>query len=68
WKDAEGDRVGEARELTRALVDTSAEVPGAEQAIGIVTGFTALAGKDGELIGDDFQSQGGNYWGPEDPR
>ncbi|CAL9515261.1 ABC transporter permease [Streptomyces sp. enrichment culture] len=68
WKDAEGDRVGEPHELTRALVDESARVPGAEQAIGIVTGFTALADKDGRLIGDDFQSQGGNYWGTKDPR
>lgn len=68
WKEAEGDRVGGPRELTRALVDESARVPGAERAIGIVTGFTAIAGKDGELIGDGFQSQGGNHWGDEDPR
>ncbi|MET9151118.1 FtsX-like permease family protein [Streptomyces griseoflavus] len=68
WKEAEGDRVGEPRELTRALVDESARVPGAERAIGIVTGFTAIAGKDGELIGSGFQSQGGNHWGDKDPR
>ncbi|MFF8099572.1 ABC transporter permease [Streptomyces sp. NPDC016640] len=68
WKDAEGDRVGEYRELTRDLVDDSARVPGAERAIGIVTGFAALADRDGKLIGDGFQSQGGNYWGTEDPR
>ncbi|CAL9528938.1 ABC transporter permease [Streptomyces pilosus] len=68
WKEAEGDKVGEPRELTRALVDDSARVPGAERAIGVVTGFTALAGKDGKLIGSGFQSQGGNYWGDEDPR
>ncbi|MEU3950571.1 FtsX-like permease family protein [Streptomyces sp. NPDC029526] len=68
WQEAEGDRVGEPHELTRALVDDSARVPGAEQAIGIVNGFTALADKDGRLIGDDFQSQGGNYWGAKDPR
>ncbi|CAL9541309.1 ABC transporter permease [Streptomyces sp. Tu 3180] len=68
WEDAEGDRVGESRELTRALVDDSARVPGAERAIGVVTGFTAMAGKDGKLVGDGFQSQGGNYWGADDPR
>ncbi|MFF7856636.1 FtsX-like permease family protein [Streptomyces sp. NPDC007904] len=68
WKDAEGDRLGESHELTRALVDDSARVPGAERAIGVVTGFTAIAGKDGKLIGDGFQSQGGNYWGTDDPR
>ncbi|PWJ03380.1 ABC transporter [Streptomyces sp. NWU49] len=68
WKDAEGDRVGEYRALTPALVDDSARVPGAARAIGVVTGFTALADKDGKLVGGGFQSQGGNYWGAEDPR
>ncbi|MCT7352335.1 ABC transporter permease [Streptomyces sp. 15-116A] len=68
WKDAEGDRVGKSHELTRAMVDDSARVPGAERAIGVVGGFTALADKDGKLIGDGFQSQGGNYWGTKDPR
>lgn len=67
-QEAEGDRVGKLRELTRDLVDDSARVPGAERAIGIVTGFTAIADKDGKLIGDGFGSQGGNYWGDEDPR
>ncbi|GGQ10776.1 ABC transporter [Streptomyces griseomycini] len=68
WKDAKGDEVGESQELTRALVDDSARVPGAERAVGVVTGFTAMADKDGKLIGGGFQSQGGNYWGTEDPR
>ena len=68
WKEAEGDKVGEYPELTRELVDDSAAVPGAARAIGTVQGFTAIAGKDGKLIGDGFQSQGGNYWGDEDPR
>ncbi|MGW3317089.1 ABC transporter permease [Streptomyces fungicidicus] len=68
WREAEGDKVGEYRELTRDLVDDSAKVPGAERAIGVVEGFTALAGKDGKLLGNGFQSQGGNYWGADDPR
>ncbi|MET7295932.1 ABC transporter permease [Streptomyces griseoloalbus] len=68
FEEAEGDKVGEVQELTRALVDDSARVPGAERAIGIVTGFTALADQDGKLIGNGFQSQGGNYWGTDDPR
>ncbi|MFG2513415.1 ABC transporter permease [Streptomyces sp. NPDC048584] len=68
WKEAEGDKVGEYPELTRELVDDSAAVPGAARAIGTVQGFTAIAGKDGKLIGDGFQSQGGNYWGDDDPR
>ncbi|MER6108670.1 ABC transporter permease [Streptomyces hirsutus] len=68
WKEAEGDKVGEPHELTSAMVEDSARVPGAARAIGVVTGFTAMADRDGRLIGDGFQSQGGNYWGTEDPR
>ncbi|MEV6959233.1 ABC transporter permease [Streptomyces sp. NPDC051207] len=68
YQDAEGDRVGKAPELTRAVLERSARVPGAASAIGVVSGFAALAGKDGELIGNGFQSQGGNYWGAKDPR
>ncbi|MFE6285935.1 ABC transporter permease [Streptomyces sp. NPDC057877] len=68
YQDARGDQVGKRRELTRDLLDESAEVPGAASAIGVVRGFTAIADKDGELIGEGFQSQGGNYWGDDDPR
>ncbi|MFE1510274.1 ABC transporter permease [Streptomyces sp. NPDC058726] len=68
WREAEGGRAGEYYELTRELVDDSAAVPGAAQAIGTVQGFTAIAGKDGKLLGNGFQSQGGNYWGAKDPR
>lgn len=63
-----GDTIGKSHELTQALLDRSAEVPGAARAIGVVNGFTAIADKDGKLIGGGFQSQGGNYSGTEDPR
>ncbi|MFC8096986.1 ABC transporter permease [Streptomyces sp. NPDC057363] len=68
YQEAEGDKVGEVPELTEALLDDSAKVPGAASAIGVVTGFTAVADKDGDLIGDGWSTQGGNYWGTEDPR
>ncbi|MFJ8190759.1 ABC transporter permease [Streptomyces sp. NPDC096094] len=68
YQEAKGDKVGEAPELTDALLDDSAKVPGAASAIGVVTGFTAVADKDGDLIGDGWSTQGGNYWGAEDPR
>ncbi|MEV5437932.1 FtsX-like permease family protein [Streptomyces sp. NPDC052682] len=68
YQQAEGDKVGRSHELTEALLDRSARVPSAARAVGSVTGFTALAGKDGKLIGDGWQSQGGNYWGTADPR
>ncbi|AQS69226.1 ABC transporter permease [Streptomyces pactum] len=68
YQEAEGDKVGEVPELTEALLDDSAKVPGAASAIGVVTGFTAVADKDGDLIGDGWSTQGGNYWGAKDPR
>ncbi|MFC8364493.1 ABC transporter permease [Streptomyces griseorubiginosus] len=63
-----GNTIGKRNELTQALLDRSAKVPGAADAIGVVSGFTAIADKDGKLIGGGFQSQGGNYYGAEDPR
>ncbi|MGW1893168.1 ABC transporter permease [Streptomyces sp. NPDC002004] len=63
-----GDKVGKEPRLTRPTLDRAAHVPGAERAIGVVSGFTAVADKDGKLLGNGFQSQGGNYWGVKDPR
>ncbi|MEU6475986.1 FtsX-like permease family protein [Streptomyces sp. NPDC047017] len=68
YQEGEGDRVGTTPELTQALLDRSARVPGAASAIGVVGGYTAIAGKDGKLVGGDFRSEGGNYWGTADPR
>ncbi|GGT26051.1 ABC transporter permease [Streptomyces chromofuscus] len=68
FQDAEGDRVGKRHDLTDALLDRSAQVPGAASAIGVVQGFTAVAGKDGKLVGDGFGTRGANYWGTKDPR
>ncbi|MEU1176607.1 FtsX-like permease family protein [Streptomyces sp. NPDC005820] len=67
-QDDVGDRMGKTPELTDALREQSAKVDGAASAVGVVTGFTAIADKDGKLIGGGFQSQGGNYWGTKDPR
>lgn len=63
-----GDTIAKSPELTQALLDESAKVPGAASAIGVVNGFTAIADKDGKLIGGGFQSQGANYWGDKDAR
>ncbi|MGW7407231.1 ABC transporter permease [Streptomyces sp. NPDC054833] len=67
-QDDKGNTIGKTPELTRALLDKSAGVPGAASAIGVVNGFTAMADKDGKLIGGGWQSQGGNYWGTKDTR
>ncbi|MGW3124260.1 ABC transporter permease [Streptomyces sp. NPDC001107] len=63
-----GNTISKTPELTQAMLDRSAKVPGAASAIGVVNGFTAIADKDGKLIGGGFQSQGGNYWGAKDAR
>ncbi|MFJ9247827.1 ABC transporter permease [Streptomyces sp. NPDC101776] len=68
YQDSEGDAVGKTPELTQAMLDTSAKVPGAASATGVVNGFTAIADKKGKLIGGGFQSEGGNYWGDKDAR
>ncbi|AIR98798.1 ABC transporter permease [Streptomyces glaucescens] len=68
YQESRGDTLGKTPELTQEILDASARVPGAASATGVVTGFTALADKDGKLVGSGFQSQGGNYWGTDDPR
>ncbi|MGW2516553.1 ABC transporter permease [Streptomyces sp. NPDC001617] len=68
YQDSKDDKVGKTPDLTQSVLDTSAKVPGAADAIGVVNGFTAIADKDGKLIGGGFRSEGGNYWGAKDPR
>jgi putative ABC transport system permease protein len=68
YQESRGDAVGKTPELTQALLARSAKVPGAASAVGVVNGFTAIADKDGKLIGGGFRSEGGNYWGAEDAR
>ncbi|MET9257750.1 ABC transporter permease [Streptomyces sp. NPDC003717] len=68
YRDAEGDRVGKQAELTDAVLRDSGRVPGAASALGVVSGFTALADKDGDRLGDGFRSEGGNFEGAKDPR
>lgn len=68
YRPDEGDAIAEQPKLTPELLKKVERAPGAESATGVVSGFTALADKDGELIGGGFQSQGGNYWETDDPR
>ncbi|WP_200307508.1 ABC transporter permease [Streptomyces adelaidensis] len=68
YRPDEGDSITEQPKLTPELLKKAEGAPGAESAIGVVSGFAALADKDGKLIGGGFQSQGGNYWGTDDPR
>ncbi|MEU6773368.1 FtsX-like permease family protein [Streptomyces sp. NPDC046759] len=68
YQDAKADRVGKLSDLTRDTLDKAAKVPGAASATGVVSGFTAVADQDGKLVGGDWQSAGGNYWGAKDAR
>ncbi|MFE1171678.1 ABC transporter permease [Streptomyces sp. NPDC058773] len=48
--------------IDQKLLDKAARVPGAASATGIVSGFTAIPDRKGELIGDASTSRGGNYF------
>ncbi|MEU7206573.1 FtsX-like permease family protein [Streptomyces sp. NPDC045470] len=57
--------------LTDGLLKKAASLPGADSAIGSVSGFTALADKDGKLFGSNLGTTGANYYqgkGGKDPR
>ncbi|MFJ5840905.1 ABC transporter permease [Streptomyces shenzhenensis] len=68
YREPKGDEPGDYPDLDQALLDRSARVPGAASAVGVVSGFTAMADKNGKLIGNGWQTKGGNYWGTDDSR
>ncbi|MGD9484035.1 FtsX-like permease family protein [Streptomyces sp. TRM70308] len=57
---------GEAPALSQELLDETAALPGVDSAIGAVSGFTALAGRDGELVGDGWSTRGANHYAGAD--
>ncbi|GAA3118622.1 ABC transporter permease [Streptomyces rectiviolaceus] len=69
-----GEDSGEAKKpprLTDAFLKKTQSLPGADSAIGTVSGFTALADKDGKLVGGEWGTTGANYFpgkGGKDPR
>ncbi|MDI3409377.1 ABC transporter permease [Streptomyces cavernicola] len=66
-KGADAEPGAEPR-LSQELLDRAASVPGAASATGSVSGFAALADKDGKLIGEGWSTTGANYYGADDPR
>ncbi|MEU1133123.1 ABC transporter permease [Streptomyces sp. NPDC005900] len=67
----EGRGAKQKPELTDALLKKAGTLPGADSAIGTVSGFTALADKDGKLVGGEWGTTGSNYYpgkGGKDPR
>lgn len=51
--------------LPQRLVDEIGRLPGTASTTATVTGFTAVAGKDGRLVGDGWSTRGGNYAGAD---
>ncbi|MQY16594.1 hypothetical protein SRB5_67960 [Streptomyces sp. RB5] len=66
-KEGEG-HPGAAPKLTQHTLDAAEQLPGAKSAVGVVGGFTALADKDGDLVGGGWATTGANYYGETDPR
>ncbi|GAA2283573.1 ABC transporter [Streptomyces ruber] len=64
WK----EDADEPEKLGPAFLDQVERTEGAASAIGSVSGFTALADRDGAPVGDGWQVRGANYWGTDDPR
>jgi len=54
---------GSGRLLSQELLDRARALPGVNTATGSVSGFAALAGQDGTLVGEGWSTQGTNYSG-----
>ncbi|KUF19493.1 ABC transporter permease [Streptomyces silvensis] len=52
--------------LTDGLLAEARKLPGAESALGSVSGFTALADKDGKLVGGEWGTTGANFFPGKD--
>ncbi|MER7795384.1 FtsX-like permease family protein [Streptomyces sp. NPDC097640] len=60
--DKDSGNPGAAPRLTQRLLDQAGQVPGAASAIGAVSGYTAVADKNGDLLGNGFANTGANYY------
>ncbi|WP_326597137.1 ABC transporter permease [Streptomyces sp. NBC_01803] len=57
---------GDAADLRQELLDQVAVLPGVATATGRVSGFAALADKDGDLVGAGWDTSGANYYAESD--
>ncbi|WP_367042679.1 FtsX-like permease family protein [Streptomyces sp. Je 1-332] len=62
----EDDEAKQKPRLTDSLLKKADGLPGADSAIAGVTGFTALADKDGKLVGGEWGTSGANYFPGKD--
>lgn len=60
--DDDSKNPGDAPRLTQRLLDRAGKVPGAASATGAVSGYTAVADKSGDLLGNGFSNTGANYY------
>ncbi|WP_431044029.1 ABC transporter permease [Streptomyces sp. P1-3] len=60
--DSDDDRPGAAPRLSQGLLDKTTKLEGAASVTGLVSGYTAVADKDGDLLGNGFANTGGNYY------
>ncbi|MEV2251185.1 FtsX-like permease family protein [Streptomyces sp. NPDC050147] len=60
------DETKQKPRLTDSLLKEARSLPGAESAIGTFNGFTALADKDGKLVGGEWGTTGANYFPGKD--
>ncbi|MGY0061059.1 ABC transporter permease [Streptomyces sp. LZ34] len=60
--DEDSGNPGAAPRLTQRLLDQAGRVPGAASATGAVSGYTAIADKKGDLLGNGFANTGANYY------
>ncbi|MEU8959753.1 ABC transporter permease [Streptomyces sp. NPDC048518] len=60
------DEAKQKPKLTDSLLKKAQGLPGADSAIGSVSGFTALADKDGKLVGGEWGTTGTNYYPGKD--
>ncbi|MFF8815831.1 ABC transporter permease [Streptomyces pactum] len=64
--DADKNKPGAAPDLSQQLLDRASALPGVERVTASVSGFTALADKDGDLLGAGFSTMGSNYYPGKD--
>ncbi|MBB1246374.1 ABC transporter permease, partial [Streptomyces durbertensis] len=57
---------GDAARLSQELLEKAERLPGTGGALGEVSGFAALADKDGKLVGQGWSTRGGNYYAGAD--
>ncbi|MGW7079636.1 ABC transporter permease [Streptomyces sp. NPDC054866] len=60
------DETKQKPRLTDSLLKEAGGLPGADSAIAGVSGFTALADKDGKLVGGEWGTSGANYFPGKD--